>query len=131
MKTYIEADLPYPVSVNRMYRAYKGRVIKSSTYRAWENSVKSVAIAALASDFDGVYSGLGSSRVRLSIWVYPPDRRKRDIGNLLKGIEDALEAAGWIKNDEQEDEIHIYRCERSKHDPRVSVKMEVISTSEV
>lgn len=39
----------------------------------------------------------------------PPDRRTRDISNFVKGVEDALQEAGLFKNDEQFDEVHLYR----------------------
>ena len=39
-----------------------------------------------------------------------PDRRKRDLDNLHKGILDGLTHAGVWKDDSQIDDLRIYRC---------------------
>ena len=43
----------------------------------------------------------GSTPISLQIWVYPPDRRKRDISNIIKIIEDSLQDAGVYDDDFQ------------------------------
>ena len=57
-----------------------------------------------------LYSGtcfLG--RIFLNIRVYPPDKRKRDIDNLIKVVADSLQDAGFYENDSQIDRIFIER----------------------
>lgn len=120
----ISAELPYPVSVNSMYRAYRGRVILSSEYRAWTKACSVIAIAALANGFDGVYAGFGSQRVQVGIKMVAPDRRQRDIDNIVKGIFDTMQKANWVKNDSQIDYLTLERMQISRTDPRVVVWME-------
>lgn len=39
--------------------------------------------------------------LKMSLLIYPPDRRKRDIDNVNKALLDALEHAGVYANDNQ------------------------------
>jgi len=52
-----------------------------------------------------------SGRLGLVIAAYPPDRRKRDLDNLLKATLDALVFAKVIKDDGDIDELGIARRE--------------------
>ncbi len=46
--------------------------------------------------------------------LFPPDKRKRDIDNVLKPLLDACEHAGCFENDNQIAELHIVRQEIKK-----------------
>lgn len=45
----------------------------------------------------------------MNILVYPPDKRKRDIDNLIKIVADSLQDARYYMNDSQIDKIIIER----------------------
>lgn len=49
------------------------------------------------------------SAVRIVIEAQPPDRRARDLDNLLKAPLDALAKAGVFIDDKQVDDLRIYR----------------------
>lgn len=49
--------------------------------------------------------------LRMRVWIYPPDRRRRDLDNCLKGLQDAMERAGVFENDYQITDIHMTRGE--------------------
>ncbi len=51
--------------------------------------------------------------VAVTISVMPPDRRRRDLDNLLKLLLDAMNGILW-SDDSQIDDLHIVRCERSQ-----------------
>jgi crossover junction endodeoxyribonuclease RusA len=53
-------------------------------------------------------------RISISIQAYPPDKRARDIDNLLKITIDSLQHANLFENDSQIDKITIERMEQRK-----------------
>ena len=83
--------LPYPPSVNRLYRVFRNRILLSRDGRA---SYKAVAEC------------LGSMPVMrgplaVTVVATPPDRRRRDLSNLLKALEDSLTKCGAWEDDSQ------------------------------
>lgn len=50
-----------------------------------------------------------SCRVRVEVLAYPPDRRRRDLDNLLKPLLDSLVHAGVVKDDSLIDDLRIVR----------------------
>lgn len=53
-------------------------------------------------------------RLSINITATPPDRRVRDLDNILKSLLDSIVYAGVIHDDSQFDEIHMFRSEPSK-----------------
>lgn len=85
--------LPYPPSANRLWRNVGGKTLKSAAYRHW------LARAAQAIWEQRPVSVIGP--YRLTMIAIRPDRRARDIDNLLKPVGDALAAGGVVSNDSQ------------------------------
>ena len=96
-----EAILPWPVSVNALYRARGRRVYVSARGKAFKKACGTI--------FAGTQMVYETERVWLDIEVHPPDNRRRDISNLIKIVEDALP---WFRDDSQVDFIKIKRCEK-------------------
>lgn len=87
----IHLALPYPPTANNLYRnTSKGRV-KTSGYLAWLNEAGWRVKAARPQGLCGRY--------RLSLVALAPDRRRRDIDNLLKPVSDLLKACGLVTDD--------------------------------
>ena len=84
--------LPYPPSVNRTLRAVNGRVILSKRYRDWILE----AGRAVAGQVQGEPQ---LKHYWLWIEAIAPDRRRRDLDNLLKPTSDLLKRAGVIEDD--------------------------------
>ena len=102
MKSCIE--LPFPPSVNTYYRAIsRGKFcqsIISKKGREYKELVKS-----LIGDDE-----ITSDRLSVSIGVYPPDKRRRDLDNRLKALLDSLTGRIWV-DDEQIDKLFVERKE--------------------
>jgi len=65
-----------------------------------------------------------SCPLKLSVWTYPPDRRKRDTSNLFKMLEDALQNAGVFEDDYQIAEHHAWRTTHVVDQGMVVVELE-------
>lgn len=90
--------LPYPPTVNTYWRTFQNRMLISKEGRAYRE-----AVIAQCSDYklDG--------RLRVEIEATMPDRRRRDIDNLPKAVLDALTHAQVWNDDNQIDDLRIYR----------------------
>ena len=100
----INIELPYPPTVNHYYRhvGYKTLISKDG-----RNYRKTVCVAMMIAKVKTM-----TGPVALTIDVYPPDRRRRDLDNLLKSLIDSLEHGGAFKDDSQ-----IVKITATKHEP--------------
>lgn len=102
----IYLDLPWPPSVNSYWRHVVfrrgARVLISETGRAYRKTVSAIVGA------QGARKAL-SGRLSVSIIAYPPDRRKRDLDNILKSLLDSLTHAGVIEDDGNIDRLQVSR----------------------
>lgn len=81
------------------------RVLLSRDGRAWRRA----ALASIRADLDHLGQEPLAGRVMLDIDACPPDRRRRDIDNLLKPALDALTDAGAWLDDSQVAALSIVR----------------------
>ena len=100
-------ELPWPPQANHLYTVARGRKILSSKGRAYRANV-------LASCLEQRAPRLGTARIALTVTAHPPDRRKRDLDNLTKGLLDALQYARVFNDDAQVDHLAITRGEVRK-----------------
>lgn len=121
----IELTLPFPPSVNTYWRhptkgPLAGRHLISEKGRAYRDAVGFVVAAMLgrSMNLDG--------RLSVEITAHAPDKRKRDLDNLPKGILDALTHAGVWLDDSAIDRLCIRRGENASGG-RVVVKIEAIT----
>lgn len=107
-------DLPWPPSLNSIWRAVvitgrsgkpRARVLLSQKGRAYRKAVM------------GIIAGLGSpatppmARLRVHLLACPPDRRRRDLSNIPKILEDSLTHAQVWADDSLIDDLHVTRGE--------------------
>jgi crossover junction endodeoxyribonuclease RusA len=69
---------------------------------------------------------LGSARLALDIVLWPKDKRKYDIDNRIKALLDSLQDAGVFDDDEQIDQINIFRGSGEVKGGQAKVIIEVI-----
>lgn len=105
--------LPWPPSLNRMYRTRKGGgVHKSAAAEAYGWQV------AEAMAEQGV--GMAQGAVSVSLRLYRPQKRG-DVDNYSKALLDCLQKRAY-QNDNQIVELHIWRYD-DKDNPRVEVEI--------
>lgn len=98
--------LPWPASVNALYRSVGGKVRVSAEARAWKAQA-----AALLSCLRCVgVSWPLAGRLGIMIEAWPPNKRARDLDNLIKAILDAGNGLLW-HDDAQIDDIRIVRMD--------------------
>lgn len=100
--SHVEIELPWPPSVNTYWRR-NGHIYfisaKGKQYRK---------------DIYGIVQERGvahrfTERLSVDVLASPPDRRKRDLDNILKSLFDSLTHAGVYEDDSQIDQIRIAR----------------------
>jgi crossover junction endodeoxyribonuclease RusA len=103
----VKLSLPYPPSVNTYWRQFRGRAILSADGRAYRLAVYAAVWSAGRPRIDG--------RLAVTLEVWTPDRMRRDLDNLPKGILDGLAKAGVYADDSQIDRLTIERMGRAPH----------------
>lgn len=101
-------ELPYPPSINHYYvRTARGVILgaKGKSYRR--------DVCFMLNKYKDYYSA--DSRLSLTINVYPPDKRKRDLDNICKAVQDSLQYAGIYKDDNQIDMLTVIRRNVVEH----------------
>lgn len=99
-------SLPWPPSVNRYWRSAMGRVLISAEGRKYRAHVARWCLLGGVQKAD--------KRLRVSIVAHAPDKRRRDLDNLLKAPLDALTYAGVWEDDSQISDLRIMWGEPSK-----------------
>lgn len=99
--------LPWPPSVNAYWRhptkgPLAGRHLISREGREYRELVRA--------ELHGMKPMTGL--VRVSVDLYPPDARRRDIDNSMKALLDALGYAGVYADDSQITTLHIERRDK-------------------
>lgn len=97
----VEVDLPFPPSVNHYWRHVGPRTLLSHGGRAYRDAV----CAQLA----GRQLPRLCSTLALLIEIAPPDRRRRDLDNTLKGLLDSAQHGGLYADDSQIDWLCVTR----------------------
>lgn len=98
----VNLTLPWPPSVNRYWRRRGNRYFVSTEGQKFRHNVE-----VICSDFSHKFDE--KDRLSIEIAAYPPDKRRRDLDNVLKALLDSLQHVGIYHDDNQIDEIHIIR----------------------
>lgn len=89
----ITLSLPYPPSVNGYWRAARGRIYMTRRGKEYRKAV--------AAELDKHDLAAINADVAISLDMYPPDKRVRDVDNIQKPLLDALQSCGLLVNDSQ------------------------------
>ena len=99
----VEIVLPWPPSVNTYWRVWQGRPRIGHEGRQYRATVERLVLASGLQSF-------GANPVAVAIDAHIPDRRQRDLDNLLKATLDALTHAGLWLDDSQIHDLRITRA---------------------
>lgn len=111
----IKAILPYPkgLTVNNYWKTGRNGIYVNPLVKRYKGIVWQTLINSFR---------LGERALRMQLKVYPPDRRIRDLDNVLKAVCDALQFAQVYKNDSQIEQLFVVRKEVIK-DGKLEVKL--------
>lgn len=99
-------ELPYPPSMNTLWRSVGGRNILSEAGRAYRRQgLTSLLVVPRADRACWPFT----ERLAVTINVHPPDRRRRDLDNIPKAVLDLLTHGGVYLDDSQIDRLLIQR----------------------
>jgi Holliday junction resolvase RusA-like endonuclease len=110
-------EIPYPPSVNRYWKSFRGRVVLSKEGRQYK-----VAVAEKCAGI-GIALVPAGKFVSVSLDVHRP-RKIGDLDNTMKAIFDALQGIAY-ENDSQIVEIFARRFD-DKSNPRVVVAVDIV-----
>ena len=97
----IEITLPWPPSVNTYWRNFDGRMIISARGREYRETVgDQMTLQKMVMHFKG--------QLKVEIEAFRPDKRRRDLDNLLKATLDGLAHAGVYEDDSQIVDLRVY-----------------------
>lgn len=114
----IEIELPYPPSVNnyksvgRTIRTTKGKIYQQRVntnetkmfyYEVWLAIKNLNAIKRIPMPIQSIIS--------IEVYLHPPDKRKRDIDNVLKALIDSLVKGGLLQDDSQINKLLVEKRE--------------------
>jgi crossover junction endodeoxyribonuclease RusA len=114
----IELELPFPPTLNTMWRRGPRSTYLSQRGKQYRSDVLGVVRQ------QGVWETL-DQRLAVTIVLYPPDKRQRDLDNYPKAILDSLTHAKVWVDDSQVDELVVRRGEKVKGG-RADVRIEVM-----
>ena len=115
-------SLPFPPSMNTYWRTIRGMTVLSKQGREFKAAVADYVVEYRVPK-------LGDSKLRVSMVLFPRDKRKIDIDNRIKAVLDALQDAGVFNDDFQVDELSIVRGKTIKGGA-IRVLIEQIETSD-
>jgi crossover junction endodeoxyribonuclease RusA len=98
---YGRMTLPWPPSVNTYWRMFKGRMLISRDGREYRTRVAEEVVDQKVHKF-------GKRLLVIEIEAQRPDKRRRDLDNLLKAVLDSLAHAGVFEDDSQVVDLRIF-----------------------
>ena len=99
----IVLHLPWPPTVNSYYK------VTRQGHRYLDKKVRTFRALVAESVNEQLPGVTLDEKLFVEVYLYPPDRRKRDLDNYMKGLLDALTEAGLWEDDSLINQLHIFR----------------------
>ena len=100
--TPITIELPWPPTANTYWRRHGSSYFISAKGIAYRRLT-----CVLAKEWFEHF--IYDARLKVTVWAYPPDRRRRDLDNICKCLFDSLQKARVYDDDSQIDSLTIIR----------------------
>ena len=113
--SFMVIELPWPPSINHYWRH-----TKNGHYISQEGINYRKIIKYLCLKYRGIFNE--NDRLSVKIDAYPPDKRRRDLDNVLKSLLDSLQHADIYKDDNQIDYLAIKRVSELSSKVIVEIK---------
>ena len=121
----MKIKLPWPPTVNTYWRRVGSRTLISKKGRADRKHIDTIGLTHRWRQ-----TGFGDARLAIRILACAPDRRARDLDNLLKSLLDSLSHAGLFDDDAQIDDLRIIRGPISPGQGYLEIEIETIDRQE-
>ena len=108
--------LGLPPTVNHMYRTGNRSLYKTLEVREYQQYV----VNRLRDEWKGRETMDG--RIEIYITFTTDNKRRWDIDNRVKALQDCLSMAGVIRDDSQVDSLHVERCYGNEKGTRMTVQ---------
>lgn len=96
----LRCEFPWPPTVNHAWRPRgRGKLYLSPHSREFRQVAVAVTLLSCHSKWSQVWQWPCTEPVELELYATPPDRRRRDLDNLLKAVLDGLVHGGAITDD--------------------------------
>lgn len=90
----LRLTIPLPLSTNALYRNLRGKGrVKTDRYRTWLRNAQNEVMTQKRKHYAG--------DCELRLVAKKPDKRRRDLDNLLKCTQDLLTTCGIVDDDQQ------------------------------
>ncbi|QQX80838.1 RusA family crossover junction endodeoxyribonuclease [Shewanella sp. KX20019] len=116
---YQQLVFDYPLTVNKIYRNFKGRIVLTPKAKEYKAKVVNQLKRAIKIGYHFPYNEQASLQVEY--WLYAPDNRRRDLANLDKLLSDAITEGGLWPDDSQIDDHRFIRGYIAGDDARVEI----------
>ena len=94
--------IPFPPTVNHMIKSSGSKRYLSREYEAFNGMVGIIVKRERVPSF-------GDKKIALAIELCWPNKRKGDLDNRCKAVQDSLMKAGVMDDDSQVDQLHVKR----------------------
>ena len=95
--------LPFPPSINSYYTKTRNGVYLSKRGRGFQSS----GIDSIKEQLAG--HPIIDYPIHLSLILYPPDKKSRDLDNYIKPVQDCIQNSGILVNDSLVDQLVVFR----------------------
>ena len=106
----IELDIPFPPSVNSIWRNVGRKTLASRDYRKWKTEARNMLNAQWICKDNPSWL---ADRLSVEIYLTPDSHRRWDVDNRVKAVLDALQGT-WIADDHQVDRLLVVRLPKDQ-----------------